>query len=51
MKISFEQKKQWVHLRKSNTEPIIRIYAEAGTMAEAEALANEVIGVANRIIG
>ena len=51
VKISFEQKKQWVHLRKSNTEPIIRIYAEAGTMAEAEALANEVIGVANRIIG
>jgi phosphomannomutase len=35
----------WVHLRKSNTEPIIRIYAEAATMAEAEALAENVKGV------
>lgn len=32
----------WVHLRKSNTEPIIRIYAEAPTMAEAEALAADI---------
>lgn len=30
----------WVHLRKSNTEPIIRIYAEAHTMEQAEALAD-----------
>jgi phosphomannomutase len=51
VKISFEAKKQWVHLRKSNTEPIIRIYSEAGTMAEAEALGNEVIEVAKKIIG
>ena len=51
VKISFESKKQWVHLRKSNTEPIIRIYSEAQTMAEAEALGNEVIAVANKIIG
>jgi phosphomannomutase len=51
VKISFESKKQWVHLRKSNTEPIIRIYSEANTMAEAEALGNEVIAVANKIIG
>lgn len=29
----------WVHLRKSNTEPIIRIYTEAKTQAEADALA------------
>jgi len=29
----------WVHLRKSNTEPIIRVYTEARSMAEAEALA------------
>lgn len=34
----------WVHLRKSNTEPIIRIYSEAGTVAEAEQFAQEVIG-------
>ena len=27
VKISFESRKEWVHLRKSNTEPIIRIYA------------------------
>jgi phosphomannomutase len=29
----------WVHLRKSNTEPILRIYAEAATSAAADALA------------
>ena len=51
VKISFEAKKQWVHLRKSNTEPIIRIYAEAQDQATAEALAKEVIGVAEKIIG
>ncbi len=32
----------WVHLRKSNTEPIIRIYSEAHTMAEADALADKI---------
>jgi phosphomannomutase len=51
VKISFEAKKQWVHLRKSNTEPIIRIYAEAQDQATAEALAQEVIAVAQKIIG
>ena len=51
VKISFEDKKQWVHLRRSNTEPIIRIYAEAATKEEADALANEVIGIAQKIIG
>lgn len=40
VKIDFE--KGWVHLRKSNTEPIIRIYAEAQTVQEAENLVNEV---------
>ena len=50
VKISFESKRQWVHLRRSNTEPIIRIYSEAPTLAAAEALANEVIAIANRII-
>ena len=40
VKIDFEQ--SWVHLRKSNTEPIIRIYSEAHTMAEAEKLANDI---------
>ena len=35
----------WVHLRKSNTEPIIRIYSEAPTMAEADALADDIKAV------
>ncbi len=33
----------WVHLRKSNTEPIIRIYTEAGTQKEADALGEKII--------
>jgi phosphomannomutase len=36
---------RWIHLRKSNTEPIIRIYTEASTAQHAEALAQEVKGV------
>ena len=43
VKIDFPDK--WVHLRKSNTEPIIRIYAEAHTFKEAEKLGNEVIEI------
>ena len=35
----------WVHLRKSNTEPIIRVYSEAATMEQANALAESVIKV------
>ena len=50
VKISFESKRQWVHLRRSNTEPIIRIYSEAPTLAAAEALANEVIAIAKKVI-
>ena len=50
VKIIFEAKKEWVHLRKSNTEPIIRIYAEAPTMPAAEALGNRIIKIANEII-
>ncbi len=34
------REKSWIHLRKSNTEPIIRVYAEAQTGAEAESLAD-----------
>ena len=51
VKISFEKERKWVHLRRSNTEPIIRIYAEAPTMEQAEALARQVIGIAEGIIG
>ena len=41
VKLDFPDK--WVHLRKSNTEPIVRIYAEAQTEEEAENIANEII--------
>lgn len=43
VKIDFAD--SWVHLRKSNTEPIIRIYAEAQTMEQAEQLGENVKGV------
>lgn len=50
VKISFESRKEWVHLRKSNTEPIIRIYAEAATQEAAEKLAGEIKAIAGKII-
>ena len=43
VKIDFAD--SWVHLRKSNTEPIIRIYSEAETMEKADKLAEEIKGV------
>ena len=43
VKIDFPDK--WVHLRKSNTEPIIRIYAEASSMEQANALGAEIIAI------
>ena len=43
VKIDFAE--GWVHLRKSNTEPIIRVYSEAATMDEANALAQKVMDV------
>ena len=36
---------RWVHLRKSNTEPIIRVYSEASTMEEADALGKKLMDV------
>ena len=51
VKIDFEATRRWVHLRRSNTEPIIRIYAEAPTVSEAEALAAEVKALSQKIIG
>lgn len=42
VKIDFAE--NWVHLRKSNTEPIIRVYTEAKSMDEADALAGKFIG-------
>ncbi len=43
--IKVDMPEGWIHLRKSNTEPIIRIYSEAGSKAEAENLANEAMGI------
>ncbi|RSK30132.1 phosphoglucosamine mutase [Hymenobacter metallilatus] len=48
VKIEFD--KEWVHLRKSNTEPIIRIYAESDSNATADHLANKIIGDIKEII-
>ena len=36
---------KWVHLRKSNTEPIIRVYSEAATLEEADRLGKEIMQV------
>ena len=41
VKIEFD--KEWVHLRKSNTEPIIRIYSESDSEATAEHLAKKIM--------
>lgn len=49
VKIDFAEK--WVHLRKSNTEPIIRIYTEAKSEKEAEDLAEEMIAEIKIIAG
>ena len=43
VKIDFADK--WVHLRKSNTEPIIRVYSEAHTMQEADELGKQIMQV------
>lgn len=43
VKIDFEKEKEWVHLRKSNTEPIIRIYAESKDRKQADRLAQRII--------
>src|SRR5574344_473528 len=43
VKIDFPDK--WVHLRKSNTEPIIRVYSEAATMEQADAIGKKLMQV------
>jgi phosphomannomutase len=48
VKIEFD--KEWVHLRKSNTEPIIRIYAESDMEVKAETLAKKIISDIKEII-
>jgi phosphomannomutase len=47
VKIDFEE--SWIHLRKSNTEPIVRIYTEAKTQNQADALAEDFIKVMSEI--
>lgn len=47
LKIDFQN--GWVHLRKSNTEPIIRVYAEAGTQKDADAMAEEILSKVNEL--
>jgi len=49
VKIEFD--KEWVHLRKSNTEPIIRIYSESKTKEDADKLANRIIVDIKNIAG
>ena len=48
VKINFE--KEWVHLRKSNTEPIIRIYTESTSQNSADELANKIISEIKKLI-
>jgi phosphomannomutase len=47
VKIDFPDK--WVHLRKSNTEPIIRIYSEAHSQNEAEEIGKQIIEIINEL--
>lgn len=47
VKIDFPDK--WVHLRKSNTEPIIRVYSEAHTQQEAENIGQEVMDIIHKL--
>jgi len=48
IRIDFD--KEWVHLRKSNTEPIIRIYSESSSMQQANTLADKIIGDVKKMI-
>ncbi|WP_288427836.1 phosphoglucosamine mutase [uncultured Spirosoma sp.] len=48
VKIEFDR--EWVHLRRSNTEPIIRIYSESDTLATADHLASKIISDIREVI-
>jgi phosphomannomutase len=48
--VKIEFGKEWVHLRKSNTEPIIRIYSESNTLATADYLAEKIISDIREVI-
>ena len=47
LRIDFEN--EWVHMRKSNTEPIIRIYSESSSLQRANELAKEVMDLIDRL--
>ncbi|MCQ2174653.1 MAG: phosphoglucosamine mutase [Bacteroidales bacterium] len=49
VRIDFEKERKWTILRRSNTEPIIRVYSEAPTEAEAKALSAEIMDLASRM--
>ncbi len=49
--VKFDFPDGWVHLRKSNTEPIIRVYAEHSSREKADALANQVISAVKKLAG
>ena len=48
VKIDFPD--EWIHLRRSNTEPIIRVYSEAHTPEEAEAIGQHIVDIVNEMI-
>jgi len=50
VKIDFDSEKMWVLLRKSNTEPIIRVYSEANDAATADELAKKIIADINELV-
>jgi phosphomannomutase len=47
VKIDFDN--AWVHLRRSNTEPIIRVYTEAPTQTEADKLGEDMVNLVLKI--
>ena len=49
VKVTFDSTKSFAHLRKSNTEPIIRLYCEAPTQKDADALAESILAKVNEI--
>ena len=48
VKIDFTDK--WVHLRRSNTEPIIRVYSEAHTLQEAEEIGQQIVDMVKEML-
>ncbi|MCQ2148967.1 MAG: phosphoglucosamine mutase [Bacteroidales bacterium] len=50
VKIDFDDRREWIHFRRSNTEPVIRIYSEAMTVERAEELGGVAVSLANSII-